>query len=130
MLGAPNGNNDMIVAAVKSGDMSLLDQAVERILSMVIKAKETLAQDLTYDRQAHHPLARRVAGEGTALLKNDGDILPIGEKSRVSLIGQFVKTPRYQGAGSSLVNPTLLDNLHDEMVALAGNANLVYAPGY
>ena len=74
--------------------------------------------------------ARRVAGEGAVLLKNDDGLLPLPENAKIAIIGRFAKHPRYQGAGSSLINPTQLDNLYDEMVKLTGEENILYAPGY
>ncbi len=132
MPGSPSGNDEKIVAAVQSGqlDEAVLDGAVVRILTMVFKAAETLSQDYACDLKAHHALARRVAGEGAVLLKNDETILPLEENARVALIGRFAKTPRYQGAGSSLMNPTQLDNVYDEIVKLVGDAHLTFAPGY
>ena len=132
MPGSKNGNDAKIVAAVQFGqlDETVLDQAVERILDLIFKAEETLAQDYTYDQNAHHALARQVAGEAAVLLKNEGAILPMAEKSSVALIGHFAKKPRYQGAGSSLINPARVDNLYDEIVELVGAENLSYAPGY
>jgi len=144
MPGAKNGNDAKIVAAIQEGrlDEAILDQAVERILTMISRAQETLSEDYgrkdhgTYDRQIHHALARRVAGEGAVLLKNEQDILPLQKNAQVALIGQFAKTPRYQGAGSSLINPTQLDNIYDEVVKLVGDDNglashaVSYAPGY
>ena len=101
MPGAPNGNDAKIVAAVRSGELdeAVLDRAVERILTLILKAQATLAQDFSYDPQAHHALARRVAGEGAVLLKNDGQLLPLKAGARIALIGRFAKSPRYQGAG-------------------------------
>jgi len=132
MPGAPNGNDAKIVAAVQSGqlDEAGLDSAVERILTMIFKAAETLAEEHSYDSNAHHTLARQVAGEGAVLLKNKNGILPLSENARVALIGGFAKSPRYQGAGSSLINPTRLDNLYAEIVKLVGEKNLIYAAGY
>jgi beta-glucosidase len=132
MPGTKNGNDQKIVDAVLSGqlDEATLDEAVERILTMIFKAEETLAEDYTYDPQAHHTLARQVAGEGAVLLKNEDNILPLQENAKIALIGEFTKTPRYQGAGSSLMKPTQLDNLYDEIVKLVGDENLSYAPGY
>jgi len=132
MPGATNGNDEKIVAAVKSGelDKSILDSAIERILQMIFKAEETLSSDVVYDPIAHHALARRVAGEGAVLLKNEGDILPLAENCNVALLGRFAKEPRYQGAGSSLMNPTQVDNLYDELAKLIGEENLSYAAGY
>lgn len=132
MPGAKNGNDAKIVAAVQEGrlDEAILDQAVERILTMIFRAQETLSEDYAYDRQIHHALARRVAGEGAVLLKNEQDILPLQKNTQVALIGQFAKTPRYQGAGSSLINPTQVDNIYDEVVKLVGDDNISYAPGY
>jgi beta-glucosidase len=132
MPGTPNGNDERIIAAVKSGelDVTVLDRAVERILTLIFKADETLSKDFTYDKQAHHELARRAAAEGAVLLKNDGQLLPFPANTKIALIGRFAKTPRYQGAGSSLMNPTQLDNLHDELVKLIGAENILYAAGY
>ncbi len=132
MPGSNNGNDAKIVAAIEAGEMDevVLDNAVERILQMIFKAQETLAQDFSYDVDAHHTLARKVAGEGAVLLKNDGAILPLAKNKKIALIGRFAKEPRYQGAGSSLMNPTQLDNLYDEIVALVGEESVSYAPGY
>lgn len=131
MPGTRNGNDAKIVAAVEAGqlDEAVLDRAVERILTLIFKADATLSQDFACDMQAHHALARRVAAEGAVLLKND-DILPLQRTARLALIGRFAKVPRYQGAGSSLMNPTRLDNLHDEILKLTGADALAYAPGY
>jgi beta-glucosidase len=127
----PNGNDAAIVAAIENGELpeEILDQAVARLLRMILAA-EARADGYRYDVQAHHALARRAASEGAVLLKNDDAILPLTPNVRVALIGQFARSPRYQGAGSSLMNPTKLDNLHDEMVKLVGRDCLVYAPGY
>ena len=132
MPGSNNGNDAKIVAAVEAGEMdeAVLDNAVARILQMIFKAEETLAQDVSYDADAHHQLARQVASEGAVLLKNEGSILPLAKESKIALIGRFAKEPRYQGAGSSLMNPTQLDNLYDELVAIVGEENVSYAPGY
>ncbi|NMB69482.1 MAG: glycosyl hydrolase [Chloroflexi bacterium] len=132
MPGTPNGNDERIVAAVKAGtlDVAVLDRAVERILALIFKADETLSKDFTYDKQTHHTLARCVAAEGAVLLKNEGGILPVQADTKIALIGRFAKSPRYQGAGSSLMNPTQLDNLHDELVNLIGAENVLYAAGY
>jgi beta-glucosidase len=120
------------VAAVQSGQLGeeILDRAAERIVAMILKAEETLASDFDYDRAAHHALARRAAGEGAVLLRNEGAVLPLQEKTKIALVGRFAKSPRYQGAGSSLINPSQLDNLYDEIVTLVGDENLTYAPGY
>ncbi len=132
MPGVNNGNNAMIVAAVTSGELdeAVLDQAVERILKMIFKTEKTLSEDYQYNRQSHHALARRVAGEGAVLLKNENNVLPLPKTAKIALLGQFAKTPRYQGAGSSLMNPTQLDNIYDEMTKLVGEENITFAPGY
>jgi beta-glucosidase len=132
MPGSPNGNDERIVAAVQDGelDQARLNQAVERILRMILKAHETLSEDFTYEPAAHHALARRAAAEGAVLLKNEGNTLPLEKDVRVALLGEFAKTPRYQGAGSSLINPSQLDNLYDEMVKITGETNLTFSPGY
>ena len=132
MPGTNNGNDDKIVQAVQSGELeeTVLDGAVERLLTMIFKAEPILSKEFTYDPKAHHALARRVAGEGAVLLKNDGGLLPLKADTKVALIGRFAKHPRYQGAGSSLMNPSQLDNTYDEMVQLVGEDHVLYAEGY
>ena len=132
MPGSTNGNQQRIIAAIQDGTLeeSILDQSVERILKMVFHAHETLQEEFTFDPQAHHALARQVAGEGAVLLKNEASLLPLKPTLKVALLGAFAKTPRYQGAGSSLVNPSQMDTLYAEMVAIAGESRITYTPGY
>lgn len=132
MPGTQNGNDAKIVAAVRSGELdeAVLDRAVERILTLIFKAHAALSQEFSYDPVAHHALARRVEGEGAVLLKNERNLLPLNANAKIALIGRFARHPRYQGAGSSLMNPTWLDNLHDELVKSIGGSNITYAPGY
>ena len=132
MPGPAKDNTEKIIAAVRSAALEEadLDRAVERILTLIFQAQETLSTEYTYDKGAHHSLARRVAGEGAVLLKNDGNLLPLQPDARIALIGRFAKSPRFQGAGSSQMHPTRLDNLYDEMAKLVGENSLTYAPGY
>ncbi|MEW6241657.1 MAG: glycoside hydrolase family 3 C-terminal domain-containing protein [Chloroflexota bacterium] len=132
MPGPATDNQRSIIAAVKAGqlDQAVLDRAVERILKVVFKAVETLKTDFTYDKQAHHQIARRIAEEGIVLLKNENQTLPIRANSKVALLGYFAKKPRYQGTGSSLTNAWQVDNLYDEMVKRIGADNVLYAPGF
>ena len=83
----------------------------------------------SYDIDAHHALAREVAAASVVLLKNEGGILPLAADAKVAVIGELARTPRYQGAGSSQVNPTKLDNALDELRVLAG-AELPFVAGY
>lgn len=132
MPGSRGVNDEVIVKAARSGqlDEAVLDRSVKRILTMVFRAHETLEEDFSYDRDEHHLLARRVAVETTVLLKNENGILPLDRNVKVALLGDFARNPRYQGAGSSLINPSRLDNLLDEMIAIAGEKNITFAPGY
>jgi len=132
MPGTDNGNDQILVEAVRSRELDedLLDQAVGRILEMVFRAHDTLSKDYVYDPDAHHLLAREAAREGAVLLKNDGQALPLKRHARVALLGAFANSPRYQGAGSSIINPSRLDTLHEELVEIAGREAIAYAPGY
>lgn len=132
MPGVDNGNDQILVEAVQSGllEEDVLDRAVSRILEVVFRAEKTLSEDTTYDQKAHHALARKAASEGAVLLKNEARALPLEKDSRVALLGAFAKSPRYQGAGSSIINPSRLDTLYGEMVKIAGKELLLYAPGY
>jgi beta-glucosidase len=122
-----------IIEAVKNGSLSveILDRAVERLLELIFKAAGSRKQNAAYDKEIHHSLAREVARECIVLLKNDNDILPLKKEGRIAVIGAFAKNTRYQGGGSSHINPTKLDNTFDEMKKLAGDsAVLTYSEGY
>lgn len=128
------GNRDkLIVEAVKSGklDEKILDDTVERILNIVFKAIDNRKPGATYDKDAHHKLARKIASESMVLLKNDDKILPLKKEGKIAIIGAFAKQPRYQGGGSSHVNPTKIDNALEEIQKIVqGNAEILYADGY
>ncbi len=128
---ASNGVNDArIVAAVKSGalDEAVLDRAVARVLALIFRSVENHRADHRYDRQAHHALARRAAAESMVLFKNENDVLPLKPELKIAVIGAFAKTPRYQGAGSSLIKPTRLDCAWDELSRVAPGCS--YSAGY
>lgn len=120
-----------LVAAVRSGvlDERLLDRAARRNVELVQKAVRGARADAAYDADAHHSLAREVAGASIVLLKNDDAVLPLAHDASVAVIGELARTPRCQGAGSSLINPTRLDNALEEIRALAG-VDVPFAAGY
>lgn len=107
-----NGITDAeIVAAVRAGtlDEKLLNRRVAELLKAIFAARGALKapQPVSYDE--HHARAIEAAAHSIVLLKNEAHILPLKAGTRVAVIGDFAKKPRYQGAGSSLVNPTQLD---------------------
>ncbi|MBR3954105.1 MAG: glycoside hydrolase family 3 C-terminal domain-containing protein [Clostridia bacterium] len=108
-------------------DETVLDARVDEILDILFKGQKTKAA-VPYDRAAHHALAREVATASMVLLKNEDNILPLAKDKTVAVIGEMAKAPRYQGAGSSLINPTQLDNVFDEL--LKQDIGFLYAQGY
>jgi beta-glucosidase len=124
-----------IVEAVRNAslDESILDEAVSRVLRLVDRSQPALAEGAQFDTDDHHSLARRAAHESAVLLKNAGRVLPLQpqEGSTVAVIGEFARTPRFQGAGSSQVNPTKVDVALDELQsALAGRTEVRFAAGF
>jgi beta-glucosidase len=124
-----------IVEAVRNGSLeeSILDETVSRVLRLVDRSQPGLAEGASFDFDDHHALARRAAHESAVLLKNAGDVLPLQpeEGSTVAVIGEFARTPRFQGAGSSQVNPTRIDVALDELEsALSGRAEVRFAAGF
>ena len=102
-----------LVQAAKAGRVSEkeLDKRVEELLNVVFSTSEAVSKaPKTFDKEAHHAIARKCAEGSIVLLDNDG-ILPLDKNHTVAVIGDFAQMPRYQGAGSSQVNPTRLDNL-------------------
>ncbi|WP_218602366.1 glycoside hydrolase family 3 N-terminal domain-containing protein [Pseudonocardia abyssalis] len=127
-----------IVDAVADGslDEAVLDRAVARMRTLVERAHRSDPGD-AFDVDAHHALARRAAADGIVLLRNEGHdpedrILPLHDSAAltVAVVGELARTPRYQGAGSSQVNPTRLDVPFDELVAALPQATVSFAAGY
>ncbi|MDR2599127.1 MAG: glycoside hydrolase family 3 C-terminal domain-containing protein [Oscillospiraceae bacterium] len=140
-------NDDYIVAAVKSGELdeAILDEAVERLLRLIVRVgredqccgkhrcgeirKEVLAAErkASFDKDKHHALGRKIASESMVLLKNKDNILPLDKEAKVAFIGEFAEKPRYQGSGSSQVNPTMMTTALD---ASKEYPNITYCKGY
>lgn len=107
-------------------DTEELDACVDDLLDAILTLKKSALPDAGFDQEAHHRLAKKAAVESAVLLKNEGNILPLKSKTKTALIGDFVFTPRYQGAGSSMVNPTkvealaqTVENYHLQVVGMA-----------
>lgn len=89
-----------------------LDEAVDVLLDAALCLGGTKDKEPgMFDTADHHQLAKRAAVKSAVLLKNEDGILPLSPRCRVALIGDFAAEPRYQGAGSSMVNPTKLDTM-------------------
>ncbi|MCM3786722.1 glycoside hydrolase family 3 C-terminal domain-containing protein [Neobacillus mesonae] len=122
-----------VIKAIEDGTLPLekLDQAVERILTLIAKVVEHKKENATYDKDQHHQLARKVAADTMVLLKNEDEVLPLKKAGNIALIGAFAEKPRYQGGGSSHINPTRKDDVREEMKKLAGDAaSFTYTKGY
>ncbi|ATB28453.1 glycoside hydrolase family 3 C-terminal domain-containing protein [Melittangium boletus] len=135
MPGSGEVNRKKIIAAVEEGRLpvSKLDEVVTGLLTVVLRAKDSHRPGTTYDVEQHQELARKAAGESIILLKNEDALLPLDPRgtTKIAVIGAFAKTPRYQGAGSSQVNPTRQSRAYDELVRLGGGeARFGYAAGY
>jgi beta-glucosidase len=119
-----------VVEAVRSGELdeTVLDESVRRILNVVFKARET-PKNGTFDVDAHHELAHKIATEGMILLKNNG-LLPLKGQQHIAVIGRAAENAHFQGGGSSHINPTRVAVPFKELKAQAPNAELTYAEGY
>ncbi len=119
-----------VIAAIRSGALSeeRLDESVDRLLELILTAAQNRKPGYRYDAEAHHWLAKKIAVHSAVLLKNEAHMLPIAAGKRIALIGALAKEPRYQGSGSSHINPTRLSNVLDGLDALG--LDYTYYPGY
>ncbi|SME48949.1 Thermostable beta-glucosidase B [Bacillus mobilis] len=122
-----------IIDAVNGGELTIekLDQSVERLLNIIFKAVDNQLENAVYSKEAHHQLAREVASESMVMLQNEDSILPLKREGTVAVIGEFAKQPRYQGGGSSHINPTKLESILEEIEMVSGEkTNILFAQGY
>ena len=106
-----------LIDAVKAGRLSeeLLDRRVDELLDVILSVPRAVKplEGKPFDIDAHHAMAARASEQSIVLLKNEGNILPLKKGVKVAVIGEFAQKARYQGAGSSVVNPTKLDHAMD-----------------
>ncbi|EXG83982.1 beta-glucosidase-like glycosyl hydrolase [Clostridium sp. ASBs410] len=107
-----------LIAAVENGSLSMeeletnVDDLLEAVLALTGNREN---KGKSFDKEGHHKLAQKAEEESIVLLKNEDELLPLKPGCKVALIGDFAFTPRYQGAGSSLVNPIRVENM-EEMI--------------
>ncbi|MCC8016193.1 MAG: glycoside hydrolase family 3 C-terminal domain-containing protein [Clostridiales bacterium] len=123
-------NTQRIIDAVKDGslDEEVLNERVDNVVDLILKSKPALENSKKFDVEAHHQKARKVAQGSMVLLKNSDNILPLKSSQKIAVIGELAKSPRFQGAGSSVINPTKLDNAFDKLKELG--ADVTYSQGY
>lgn len=120
-----------VVAAVRAGEISeaLVDERVDALLRLVFATRPAMGKGKPYTDEAHHLAARGAACQCMVLLKNEGNALPLAPNRRVAVLGDFAGGSRFQGTGSSLINPTrvesALEALGEEKLEIVG-----YAPGF
>ena len=155
-LGVKHGSHLEMPGTTKTGQKEILkgiqegvlteeelDQRLDELLDVILTTHEGLERvkkahnigtttmtEQGFDVEAHHAFARKVAERGIVLLKNEEKILPLAENTKVAVIGDFAKTPRYQGAGSSLVNPTKEPESILKGIDASGLQMISYAQGY
>lgn len=127
-------NDKLIVEAVKKGilDEKVLDQAVMRILNLICRYVDGVDEKAVFNRRIHHEEARKAACQSMVLLKNQAEegrekVLPLKKGGRYAFIGPFAKAPRYQGGGSSHINPSFVSNAFDQCSCYG---EICYAKGY
>lgn len=127
----PSGTDNQIVYAAQDGriDRKQLAAMAQGMIDLVNQTRQAMSQEgHTFDVNAHHQLARQAAAESVVLLKNDNNILPLVPTANVAIIGEFARTPRYQGGGSSHITPTRMSSLLDALQERG--ANTQFAPGF
>lgn len=143
-LGVKNGSHLEMPGTGKSGKRELLkgieegklteeelDRRLDEFLDVIFRlAKNRPAAGAGFDVKAHHALAGKIAEQSIVLLKNEGNFLPLKRGAKVAVIGDFAETPRYQGAGSSLVNPSVPPESILGCIADSGLNMAAYAQGY
>ena len=122
-------NDAKVCKAVREGRMKeeSVDICADRMLDLILKSKNAFTVK-SYDKKAHHAIAADICKQSLVLLKNEDNTLPLKKDKTVAVIGEMARCPRYQGSGSSKINPTQLDDAFDALLSKGYKLN--FAPGY
>lgn len=126
-------NTERIIKAVQNESLpeETLNKAVAHLLRLSLRARESRRSGYKVDYAKHHALARKTAMESMVLLKNHDTVLPLRRQGSLAVIGAFASGIKYQGAGSSRVNPTHTENIFEELASIAGpHVGITHAQGY
>ena len=127
----PSYTDDQIVYAARDGRIqpAQLDRMAQGMIDLVNKTRAAMSiENYRFDIEAHDEVAHQAAIESMVLLKNDDAILPIAGDAKVTVIGEFARTPRYQGGGSSHITPTKMTGFLDTLAERGIKAD--FAPGF
>ncbi|AKV56021.1 beta-glucosidase [Bifidobacterium actinocoloniiforme DSM 22766] len=127
----PSYTDDRVVSAARDGSLPVdqLDSMAQGMIDLAAKAAPAMSRtDYRYSVDEHRDVARRAARESAVLLKNEGALLPLDPNGTVAVIGEFARTPRYQGGGSSHITPTAVSSFLD--AAGERGAKVDFAPGF
>ncbi|GHT63065.1 glycosyl hydrolase [Spirochaetia bacterium] len=119
-----------ILTALKNGSLNEkeLNDAIEKVIELSLKVREGKKIPFEFNEEKSLALAKKIAAESAVLLKNEDAALPLKRSHSITVIGAFAANPRYQGAGSSKINPVKLDNTREALANLGFNFD--YAEGY
>ena len=127
----PSYTDDQIVYAARDGRIqpAQLDRMAQGMIDLVNKTRAAMGvENYRFDIEAHDEVAHQAAVESMVLLKNDDAILPVAGDAKVTVIGEFARTPRYQGGGSSHITPTKMTSFLDALTERVVDAK--FAPGF
>lgn len=127
----PSYTDDQIVYAARDGRIqpAQLDRMAQGMIDLVNKTRAAMSiENYRFDIEAHDEVAHQAAIESMVLLKNDDAILPVAGDAKVTVIGEFARTPRYQGGGSSHITPTKMTSFLDTLAERGVDAK--FAPGF
>ncbi len=120
MPGSGGAFDGQLRDAVESGRLSAsdLDRSAGRVVELMLRSRDTLRSidgEEPPRLEEHHLLARRAAARSAVLLKNEDSLLPLSPDQKIAVLGEMAAVPRFQGNGSSLVNPAKVETAFDEM---------------
>ncbi len=126
-----NGVRDAeVLAAYNRGEVTMeeIDASVANVLRVVYGFLPA-AEKGTFDAEEHHRAAAEAVEGCIVLLKNENKVLPFEKGEPIAVIGGFAKKPRFQGGGSSHVEPLRVDDITEYIISENGS-DIIYADGY